>query len=147
VSEGLAGDGTKRRVFAMGVDNLLALFLGALCGAHAPVVSPEAKGTVSVVIYLGYYFLQEGALGATLGKLLFGLRVLRLDGTRAAWREAGLRTLLRVLEVNPLVFGVLPGGLIVAFSKRKQRLGDMLARTVVVRKPTDHHAATMATEA
>ncbi|MCP3963087.1 MAG: hypothetical protein GY719_35050 [bacterium] len=49
-----------------------------------------------------------------------------------------MRTLLRVFEVNPLLFGSLPAGLLVAFTKKHQRLGDSLAGTVVV--PRHSHA-------
>jgi uncharacterized RDD family membrane protein YckC len=88
----------------------------------------------SVATYLLYFLLQEGAAATTLGKRLFGLRVTRLDGSPCGWLGALVRTVLRLLEVNPILFGALPGGLMVAFSKRHQRLGDILGRCVVVRR-------------
>ena len=39
---------------------------------------------------------------------------------------------MRLLEVNPLLFGGLPAGIAILTSERKQRIGDMLAGTVVV---------------
>ena len=87
-----------------------------------------------MVAYLGYFFVQEGMWGATVGTRVFGLRVVRLDGGSAGWSASFWRTILRVLEVNPILFGAIPGGLAVTRSKRKQRLGDMLARTIVVRR-------------
>jgi uncharacterized RDD family membrane protein YckC len=55
-----------------------------------------------------------------------------------------LRTLLRIVEVNPLLFGGLSAGLSIAATKRHQRLGDILAGTLVVRIkeiPSTHGAA------
>lgn len=75
----------------------------------------------------------QAAFGTTIMKRAFGLAVVRLDGTRAGFREALVRTLLRIVEVNPLLFGGLPAGLSIAFTKRRQRLGDILAGTAVVR--------------
>jgi uncharacterized RDD family membrane protein YckC len=40
--------------------------------------------------------------------------------------------LLRLVEVNPLLVGGLPAGIVAVLSPRKQRLGDMLAGTLVV---------------
>jgi len=40
----------------------------------------------------------------------------------------------RLVEVNPLLLGGLPAGIAVAMSRRRQRLGDMLAGTYVVRR-------------
>ena len=131
-AERLTGDGTKRRVFAMAVDNLAALVLGALAGSNLPVGDGQIRGFVAVLFYLACYFVQEGVWSTTIGKRLFGLTVRLLDGSPARWQASGVRTITRLLEVNPLVLGVLPGGLLVAFSKRHQRLGDILAGTVVV---------------
>jgi uncharacterized RDD family membrane protein YckC len=39
---------------------------------------------------------------------------------------------LRIIEVNPLLFGGIPAGIAVILSRRKQRIGDLLAGTVVV---------------
>jgi uncharacterized RDD family membrane protein YckC len=131
----LQGDATKERLFAAAVDNTVATLFAIPLAARLPVpLSPVARGVILVVAFLGYFFFQEGLWGATLGKRLFGLRVVRLDGQPAGWLPVLWRTILRIVEVNPILFGALPGGLAVTWSKRKQRLGDMLARTVVVRR-------------
>jgi uncharacterized RDD family membrane protein YckC len=67
-----------------------------------------------------------------LGKYFQGLIVRKLDGGRCDWRAALIRGGLRIIEVNPLLLGGLPAGLFVISTDRKQRLGDMLAGTVVV---------------
>jgi uncharacterized RDD family membrane protein YckC len=45
-----------------------------------------------------------------------------------------VRTLARLVEVNPLLLGALPAGIAILSSSRRQRIGDWLANTVVVRR-------------
>jgi len=128
----LIGVATKSRFFAMAVDNLVAMFVSLLLASRMPEETGQARGAIVVVTYLAYYLIQEGAWSTTLGKRLFGLRVARLDGSECGWGAAALRTFTRMIEVNPVLLGALPGGLVVALSKRHQRLGDMLSKSVVV---------------
>jgi len=128
----LTGVATKRRFFAMVIDNALAMLLSVLPASRLPEELGHVRRAIVVGTYLAYYLIQEGLWSTTLGKRLLGLRVAHLNGADCGWAGAAIRTVTRVLEVNPLVLGVLPGGLVVAFSKRHQRLGDMLARCVVV---------------
>jgi uncharacterized RDD family membrane protein YckC len=131
----LNGEATKWRVFAGAVDNLFATILCVLIAAKLPgELSAVTRWGIAAAGYLAYFLIQEAVWRTTLGKRAFGLVVARLDGQSVGWREAGWRTVLRILEVNPLLFGAIPGGLAVTWSKRKQRLGDMLAGTVVVRR-------------
>lgn len=75
----------------------------------------------------------ELACGTTLGKRIFGCRVLSADGTVAAPRQIVIRNVLRVI-----MFAFGPQGLTVALmmmvflTRNRQRLGDLLANTVVV---------------
>ncbi len=131
----LKGDATKSRLLAAFVDNTLAIILCLLIASKLPGdLSSGVRWTMAIASYLAYFMIQEAIWQTTLGKRLFGLVVVRLDGSPAGWAEAGWRTLLRIGEVNPILLGMLPGGLMVAFSKRKQRIGDLLAGAVVVRR-------------
>jgi len=51
---------------------------------------------------------------------------------RVIGQGALIRGTLRIFEVNPLFLGGLPAGLVIIASQRKQRIGNLLARTVVV---------------
>ncbi len=55
----------------------------------------------------------------------------RYDGRPCTWTQAAIRSVLRLLEVNPICVGALPAALVIVFSVRQQRLGDMLAHTLV----------------
>ena len=68
----------------------------------------------------------------TFGKYFQGLIVRKLNGQRCDWKAACIRGVLRVIEVNPLLLGGIPAGLVVIATDQKQRLGDLLAGTVVV---------------
>ncbi len=79
-----------------------------------------------------YAFLMEALFGWTLGKRIIGLRVVRLDGTRLGVVGALLRNLIRPLDagIDPLTPFV--GMSLLIATRRRQRLGDLLARTMVV---------------
>jgi uncharacterized RDD family membrane protein YckC len=69
--------------------------------------------------------------GQTPGKRALGLRVVRTDGAPVGLAESLARNLLRAVEV-PL--GYAPAVLAVALGPRHQRLGDLVAGTLVVRE-------------
>lgn len=68
--------------------------------------------------------------GQTPGKRILGLRVVRADGAPVGPVESVIRNVARVAEV-PLLYA--PGVLCVALTRRHQRLGDLLAGTLVVK--------------
>lgn len=84
------------------------------------------------VLCLIYYVVLEGVLGATIGKLATNLRVVReSDGAPIDWRAAAIRNLFRLIDGFLLY---LVGFLTICFSSKRQRFGDMVAGTVVVRR-------------
>jgi len=82
----------------------------------------------------GYFPITEGLWGQSLGKLVVRLVVVDANGDKPGLGRAALRTLTRLIEVNPLFFGGVPAGIIVACNTERQRLGDMLAKTYVISK-------------
>lgn len=88
---------------------------------------------VAVVAWLAYMTLAEATVGASLGKLLVGVRVRRADGGRLTVAGAVVRNLLRLIDALPYFIPYLVGGVAVARSSQRQRLGDRATGTVVVR--------------
>jgi uncharacterized RDD family membrane protein YckC len=129
----IKGDASKRRFFAANLDAALALTVGMGLGSSLPGASPSVRGAILCLTYLGYFIGCEAVWAKTPGKRLFGLHVLQLDGQPCTGGQAVIRGLLRVLDANPLFFGGLPAVAIVLLTRRNQRLGDLLAGTVVVR--------------
>ena len=128
----IIGDASKARLMALFIDNLIALALMMLAVAFVPESLPLVKALFFVSIYLAYFVVLEALWSRTLGKFVQGLVVRKLDGNRCDWSAALIRGILRIVEVNPLLFGGLPAGLVIIASVRKQRIGDLLAGTVVV---------------
>jgi uncharacterized RDD family membrane protein YckC len=86
------------------------------------------------VLWSGYFALFEWAWsGQTPGKRWLRLRVIREDGRPVTFWEAAARNLVRLLDMEPFPFYSI--GLVSVFvSTRDQRLGDLVAGTVVVRE-------------
>jgi uncharacterized RDD family membrane protein YckC len=87
-----------------------------------------------LVLALSYFPVLEGLTGKTLGRLVTGTIVVDVDGNPPGIRRAIQRTILRLVEVNPILLGGLPAGIAVLASQHHQRLGDMWARTYVLRE-------------
>jgi uncharacterized RDD family membrane protein YckC len=86
------------------------------------------------LISVGYPMFTEWRWrGQTIGKRLFHLRVMDVQGLRLQLSQIVIRNLLRFVDSLPLLYTF--GGIICFFSKRAQRLGDIAANTIVVRDP------------
>jgi uncharacterized RDD family membrane protein YckC len=134
---------TGRRIVATIVDGLIfgALFtvMTMLFGTITSVgpanwngSMPALPSVLYVVIIAFYYILLEGYLGQTVGKMLLGIKVVREDnGEVPGLGGASIRTLLRIIDG---LFSYLVAFIAVLISGKNQRLGDMAAHTLVVRK-------------
>lgn len=128
----VVGDATKARFIAAVIDNVMALAMMVVLVGVVPDNLAVVRVVCLFVGYLGYFVLFEGLWARTPGKYFQGLMVRKLDGSRGDWKAALIRSLLRVIEVNPALFGAIPAGLVLISTERKQRIGDILAGTVVV---------------
>ena len=137
---------TGRRVLATVVDWLVfAILFGvmsALFGtnsARGGEVNASLNGLSAVIFFVLvvlYYIILEGYLGQTLGKMLCGIKVVREGAEEEEAPPPGLgaaaiRTVLRLIDG---LFGYLVAFIVVLVSEKRQRLGDMTAHTLVVRK-------------
>ena len=137
----LAGGGN--RGFAAVVDFVLAalVFVGALWSFSLlsdplPAARPffGVLVLVTFTIAWSYFVLLEWLWqGQTVGKRLYGLRVIRDDGAPAGFVAVLVRNVIRIVDFLPLFYGL--GLLMIIFSSRSQRLGDLAAGTYVVRAP------------
>jgi uncharacterized RDD family membrane protein YckC len=89
---------------------------------------------VAVVVLIGYPVICETlSTGRSIGKAAAGLRVVRLDGGPERFRHALVRALSGWFADIGLSVG-LAGACTSASSPRGQRIGDLLAGTIVVRE-------------
>jgi uncharacterized RDD family membrane protein YckC len=86
----------------------------------------------AVALYLLHTTVAEVISGRTVGKLACGLRTLSLsDGERPRVSAVLLRNVFRLIDVFP----GMPLAILILFSPLRQRLGDVIAGTVVVSEP------------
>ena len=124
----LVPQGPLTRGPAFLVDTFLVSILVALVlGSHTPLLTLILATMAAEFIY---FSVCEGVAGTTLGKRIFGLRVVRAaDGRPCGPFAAVVRTVLRLVD-NILLS--LPGITFIVSSPRRQRLGDRAAKTLVV---------------
>jgi uncharacterized RDD family membrane protein YckC len=133
---------TGRRVLATIVDGVviavpvavISLLFGGTSveGGQASASLSGLPALFAFVLAFGYYTLMEGYLGKTLGKMLLGIKVVREDtGGVPGLKAAAIRTVLRIVDG---LFSYLVAFIAVLASQKNQRLGDMAAHTLVVRK-------------
>lgn len=128
----IVGDTSKARLIATFIDSLCAFGVMIFVVALVPADFPVVKAALFFLVYLAYFVVLEALWSRTLGKFFQGLVVRKLDGSPCDWQASVIRNGLRILEVNPLLFGGLPAGIAILSSERKQRIGDQLAGTLVV---------------
>jgi len=141
----LAGIGS--RFIAILVDSLilgsaliLLIFLAAFILPALSLLGPRSAswgiGAFFLILFLlfwGYFALFEAFNnGRTLGKRVAKIRVIHQSGRGVNFVEALARNLVRFIDYMPGFYGV---GIAAMFmSRRSQRLGDMVAGTLVVRE-------------
>jgi len=119
-------------LFAFGV--LLALASGS--GNLGDDMNSFTKAGVGVFLVLlfcvqwVYFVVVESVWGRSPGKSALGLRVLTTEGRPITFSHAALRNLLRAADALPTAY--LLGVVFMACSRRFQRIGDLVAGTMVV---------------
>lgn len=118
---------------ALLLTNLDAATLGPVAGFLLALAVLAASLVLVVGVFIGYYALLEGRRGQTLGKKLMGIEVIREDtGGVPGARAAALRALLLMLADGQ--FFCVVGFVSILATENHQRLGDMVAKTLVVRR-------------
>ncbi len=124
----------------------LIAVLVILSAAGTAAVSDAAEGALGagvglllVVLFAiqwVYFAVLEGRLGHTPGKRALGLRVVTATGRPIGFRAAALRDLLRAADALPLTYTAgllsLAGLASMTATRRFQRLGDLVAGTIVI---------------
>ena len=112
---------------------LLAGAGGAIATTELGAALKAGIGLVLVALFAAqwlYFIAWEGSLGRSPGKMALGLRVVTTAGRPIGLQAAALRNLLRAADVLPI--GYLAGLVSMALSRRFQRIGDVVAGTMVV---------------
>ncbi len=125
------------RGLALMVDQIFVWTALAVCMSLLMVLGPSGLGLWLILLFLTQWlypvFCEVLLNGQTFGKRIAGLRVLMANGLPITWRASLLRNLLRVVDALP--FGYTVGLISVLCTARFQRLGDLVADTLVVHVP------------
>lgn len=97
-------------------------------GISSMTLAIGAAAAVLMITFI-YYWIQEGAFGATMGKAIVGLRVTRQDGRVPGLGSSAIRNAFRIVEGLPLY---VPGFFVAAFTRGRRRIGDFAAQTYVL---------------
>ena len=87
-------------------------------------------GLLSFIIFLSYFTYLEGSKGQTIGKMVTKIKVVGEDGEMINMNQAFTRNILRVIDG---LLAYLIGAILIWRSEKKQRLGDRIAKTVVIK--------------
>ena len=139
----LAGLGSRFMAFAIDFAIQVALAIVVLIGISVSGIAQTSKtsqlvvgGIYSVFIFLdffGYFVFCEMLFGGrTPGKFATGIRAVKMQGGGIGFWSSLLRNLLRIVDMLPPPF-YLVGSAVILSTPRNQRLGDLVANTIVVR--------------
>jgi len=112
-----------------------ALRWGGVTESGFQLYGKPAALAIAAVLVIGfiYYWLLEAVAGATIGKGILGIRVCNQEGRRCGFGASLIRNILRLIDGLAVY---LVGFFVALFSKKRQRLGDHLAKTYVVDRGT-----------
>lgn len=133
----LPAAGPVPRALAWLIDSAVRFGLLFLVGMIVAVLDRVGAGVYLIAyfaIFWAYPILFEVLWdGQTLGKRVMSLRVISDDGAPVGWLASIVRNLLRTVDFLP--FGYATGLVAGFFDPWGRRLGDMVARTMVIHAP------------
>lgn len=112
---------------------VLAAMGGGMETGEIGAAAKAGMGLVLLALFAAqwvYFVVCEALYGRSPGKMAVGIRVVTTSGRPIGWRAAALRNLLRAADLLPV--GYVAGVVSMALSSRFQRLGDLVAGTMVV---------------
>jgi uncharacterized RDD family membrane protein YckC len=108
----------------------IVIGLGYLLSGVGSIYTPFFG--VFLLIGILYFTYFEGMSGQTPGKRAMGIKVVSATASPMTMTKALVRNILRIIDVLPYFY--ILGFILILVSQRKQRLGDMLAETQVIRR-------------
>ena len=114
--------GSLSRLFINPIFRLLDITM-VETGVFSPYV------IVDSALFFSYFALTTKFLNQTLGKMIMGLRVVKLNGDPLDWKTLIFREWVgRYISISVLMLGYI----VIAFNPKKQGFHDMFSDTVVI---------------
>jgi uncharacterized RDD family membrane protein YckC len=132
-----------KRMFALLLDFLfmfayviaLVFIISVLSKANVNITQWDATtillGILCLPVYFYHVIFESFMNGQTPGKLIAKIRVTQIDGSAPNFLSYFLRWVLLLIDLQPVFYGGV-GALLIIFTKKHQRLGDLAAGTTVV---------------
>jgi len=125
-----------RRVAATVIDFIIywAVAIGLIVGSFflAEIASPFILLLFLLLPWTAIWYLMEGWTGQTPGKALTGIVVVSADGSPCTPKKSFIRNILWIADAEPFA-PIFMLAYIAFFTDENQRVGDMVAKTVVVK--------------
>ena len=105
-----------------------------VAGASYTLAHVLTAGRLGLVLLVQILYTAgcEAASGATIGKRVFGVRVVALEGGPATALQVLVRNALRVIDALPLLYAAGLVAMARSGGTRRQRIGDLAAGTTVM---------------
>ena len=120
------------RGLALGIDMVVSTLIAFVLSGIVSVFNETLAFMLAVFIFFAYYIISEMIWGTTAGKRLAGIRVIDMDGKPISPAAAMVRNIIKVFGLYTL-FLTLVEVILISNSQDNQRLGDLLANTLVIK--------------
>ncbi len=140
---GTEKDVVIHRIFAVLIDYFVMGFLSFIILGASIVPGLAARSLMTAIsgffmslliimlLWICYGIVLETWKGQTVGKMILGIIVVKENGEPCDFFAALLRNVLRIIDHLPTLY--ILGFIVMAITEKRQRLGDRLAGTVVVK--------------
>lgn len=122
------------------VNGLIIYPVFKLMGLNESIGIISPAGIASTFVYFAYFVFMTKFFSQTLGKMVFGLKVVSLKGKPLSWPIVLFRELIgRYIHTAITIFTVpilMVLFLVVAFTPKKQGIHDLIADTSVIHERT-----------
>ncbi len=109
------------------VSGVIALVVEYTDVLSDPAAVPLMSAFHLLMPWFYYAAMESSPRGATIGKMILGIRVTDAEGFTPTFGRAALRAIPKCLPI------LWPGYLAAVFTQRRQAFHDLIARTLVVR--------------
>ena len=127
--------GLGERILAYIIDLAIFIALAIIGGILASVLSNTGIAVYFIIVGLMLLFYdlvcESFFNGQSAGKVVMKIRVISLDGTRPKFSQFLLRWLFRLVDFS--LTSWLGGVITIILTEKGQRIGDIIAGTVVIR--------------
>lgn len=113
---------------------LLAKFFGEVSSTKEDGITITLDGFPVLVLMFIWFLIMpvmESRFGQSIGKIILNIKVLKQDGTKVSLGNTTVRHLFDIVDFFPIL-GIV--GFLVSNNNLKQRVGDLVAKTIVVEK-------------